>query len=203
MLKDAANPSSFGYAPAKLALAQIFHLGLHGIKENSEKAIYYYKSAIDSYINVSLKGYALYSLAHLYKNLIDHYYTVNDYKQAADYYKQAIDCYKQAISYGNDQAACELAYLCLYTTTFYPNINIPTDPQQVAELFLNAASNGAQYAIGQFFKYGIGEIKHNIDIAKLWLFAAAKQNHPEAIQDLKELEQWCHTNMPKRALRYA
>lgn len=172
--------SDQGIIPAQMRISMCYKDGI-GIPQDQEKALSLVISLADNPENASAMWYAGYFYEH----------GIGMEKPDLD---EAKKWYQKAISQGNPIAQNNLAWL-LYGQQSYA---------EAFDWFQSMAQSGeaeAQYALGEFFFYGLGNLAQDYEQAKIWYEKAAAQDHCGALVQLGNIyaQDLCGEADPEKA----
>ena len=167
-IKEIENQAFNGVPEAQHDLAAIYTAGHAGVKQNYQKAAFWFRQAADKGV-----ANARYNLGVLYHQGLG---VKQDVQEALRWYKAAADL-------GHPEAQYNLGI------AYIEGIGVPYDPVQASQYFENAADTGvteAAYNLGLIYENGLlGQAKP--DVALMWYKNAADKGSPEATAALEQL----------------
>lgn len=166
--KEIERQAFAGVPEAQHDLAAIYTAGQGGVKQNYERAAYWFRKAADQGI-----ANASYNLGVLHHQGLGTKPDIN----------QAISWYKKAATQGHPEAQYNLGI------AYIEGIGVGYDPQKAADNFEKAASKGiveAAYNLGLIYENGLLGAPQP-DAALKWYKTAADRGNPEAKEALEQL----------------
>lgn len=168
VIKDIEKQAFQGVGEAQHDLAAIYTAGHGGVKQNYERAAYWFEKAAENGI-----ANASYNLGVLHHQGLGFTPDINT----------AMSWYKDAAAKGHPEAQYNLGI------AYIEGIGVPYDPAKASDYFESAANNGvmeAAYNLGLIHENGLlGDAQP--DNALMWYKIASDKGSPEAKQALTDL----------------